>query len=269
MGRRANRGRTAAEAWTAGIAADDSAVHATTWVAARWTWVTDVEHVCSKPCPRRLGVRLLRHRHGQLSGHLYIRRVGGRHSPYRPLERHGASTRGLGPPAVPDDHPRRPAAPLRDSRSRPRLLGSRRRDANRRSDDSAQDTRTISAGECVLRTADRHDSPRVSGLGDSAQRAASPSRARRVGRSLQPGTPACRLGTWAPRPSSKRSTRTVTPASAASRLSRGGEAGAGRASSRISTELGGMSAAEIAGSGFCGAHLWRTPQFSFIPRAIG
>src|SRR5439155_26575293 len=79
--------------------------------------------------------------------------------------------------------------------------------------------RIASESECVLRTADRHDSSRVSGLGNSTQRAARPSGTRGAGRSLQPRTPACEFGTWHPRSAGRGDARERPRPSPAGRLS--------------------------------------------------
>ena len=113
VGRGAHCCGTPRETWHPSVAANGQALHAFAEDATDAAPLASVEHVRSESCAVHSGVRLLRRRHRHVSDPVRLRRVGGRHSPNRALERDGASHGRLDGATVPNDRVRRPAASLR------------------------------------------------------------------------------------------------------------------------------------------------------------
>ena len=95
-----------------------------------------------------------------------------------------ASHGGVDDPAVPRGHHPRDVPPVRPPRSRQHLFGHGRPSDRVDGAACAQDARADTAGQCVLRTIDRHDASGVSGLADPDSRGPSPTDPSRMGAPL-------------------------------------------------------------------------------------
>ena len=122
--------------------------------------------------------------------------------------------------AVPRSHSWRPPAQVPDPRSRLHFFSRGRQRVEVIWPENIANAGAGAKGECLLRTADRHDTTRVFRLGHPAERKASAENTAGVGCTLPARTPTCKSGTRGSRTDDRATAKpTESEARVAARLS--------------------------------------------------